>query len=38
VCSGGKSLAELSRVILENASSSLPQFGMSAHAAKEHRA
>jgi putative radical SAM enzyme (TIGR03279 family) len=38
VRSGGKSLAELLRVILENASSSLPQFGMSAHAAKEHRA
>ena len=38
VRSGGKSLAELVRVILSNASSSLPQFGMSAHAIKEHRA
>ena len=39
VRSGGKSLAELARVILSNAvSSSLPQFGMSAHAIKEHRA
>ena len=38
VRSGGKSLAELARVIFSNASSSLPQFGMSAHAVKEHRA
>jgi putative radical SAM enzyme (TIGR03279 family) len=38
VRSGGKNLAELARVILENAQSSLPQFGMSAHAQKERRA
>jgi putative radical SAM enzyme (TIGR03279 family) len=38
VRSGGKNLGELARVILENAQSSLPQFGMSAHAQKERRA
>ena len=38
VRSGGKNLGELARVILENAQSSLPQFGMSAHAIKERRA
>jgi putative radical SAM enzyme (TIGR03279 family) len=38
VRSGGKNLSELTRVILENAQSSLPQFGYSAHAQKERRA
>jgi putative radical SAM enzyme (TIGR03279 family) len=38
VRSGGKNLGELARVILENAQSSLPQFGYSAHAMKERRA
>ncbi len=38
VRSGGKNLGELARVILENAQSSLPQFGYSAHAVKERRA
>ncbi|MFN3266493.1 MAG: DUF512 domain-containing protein [Deinococcales bacterium] len=38
VRSGGKSLGELAKVILENARSSLPQFGMSAHAQKERLA
>jgi putative radical SAM enzyme (TIGR03279 family) len=38
VRSGGKTLAELARVILENAApSSAPQFGKSAHAVKEHK-
>ena len=32
---GGSTLGELARVILDNAASSGPQFGMSAHAAKE---
>lgn len=34
---GGSTLAELARVILEDASSSGPQFGMSAHAVKEQQ-
>ncbi len=34
---GGSTLGELARVILENAASSGPQFGMSAHAVKETR-
>jgi putative radical SAM enzyme (TIGR03279 family) len=38
VRAGGKNLGELTRVILENAQSALPQFGMSAHAVKERRA
>ena len=33
---GGSTLGELARVLLEQASSSGPQFGMSAHAAKEN--
>ncbi len=35
VKSGGSTLGELARVVLEGAASSGPQFGMSAHAAKE---